>query len=72
MATRWHPEDGEVASPAEIQVMASVLEGRHGVWAGEIADFLADAHRQANDAVRGRAWATVAQTVRIRERQRVI
>jgi hypothetical protein len=72
MATRWHPEEGRNASPVEIELMASVLEGRHGVLAAEIAEFLAAVHREQNDPLRGRAWATVADAVRKREQQRLL
>ena len=70
MASRWHPDAGGVASKGEIELMASVLEGRHGVLAADVAEFLASVHRQENDALRSRSWAIVAETVRQRERLR--
>ncbi|MEZ5775928.1 MAG: hypothetical protein R3D33_14860 [Hyphomicrobiaceae bacterium] len=70
MASQWHPETGAVASDHEIELMASVLEGRHGVWAAEVADFLATAHKQAEDSNRSEAWSMVARTVRRREHRR--
>jgi hypothetical protein len=70
MATRWHPEEGRVASLAEIELMATVLEGRHGVLAADIAEFLAAVHRDQQDPLRGRAWSTVAEAVRRREQRR--
>jgi len=51
--------------------MASVLEGRHGRYAADVADFFALFHSQAGDAGRCWAWSGVAETIRKRERQRL-
>ena len=55
----------------EIDTMALVLEGRHGIFAADVADFLSDAHKVSSDPHRSSAWAAVAHTVRGRERARV-
>jgi hypothetical protein len=46
--------------------MASVLEGRHGAWAADVADFFAAFHDLKGDADRSRAWAGVAKAARRR------
>ncbi len=51
--------------------MALVLEGRHGVYAAGVADFLAAVHEQTSDDGRRAAWAEVARVVRYREHLRV-
>jgi hypothetical protein len=70
MVMRWHPEEASPAETSEIELMASVLEGRHGQLAAEIAEFLASVHRQSCDGPRMRAWSQVAERVRIRQRTR--
>jgi hypothetical protein len=50
--------------------MAQVLEGRHGRWAADVADFFSTFHGQRGDAGRSWAWCSVAETVRRRERSR--
>jgi hypothetical protein len=50
--------------------MAEVLEGRHGSWAAEVAEFFALLHGQKGDALRSWAWNGVAETVRRREERR--
>ncbi len=51
----------------DAELMAVVLEGRHGAFAAEVADFFALLHRQLGDASRAKAWGGVARTVRRRE-----
>jgi hypothetical protein len=60
-------DERTVDSSREVEVMASVLEGRHGVLAVEIAEFLVAVHEQAGDALRAAAWYDVALTIRRRE-----
>lgn len=71
MATTWHPDEDVTPTPGEVQTMASVLEGRHGTHAAEVADFFAEAHGQQGDAGRCWAWAGVAEVVRRREQMRL-
>jgi hypothetical protein len=51
--------------------MASVLEGRHGVLAVEIAEFLAAVHENAGDLPRAGSWYEVSLVIRRREGERV-
>ena len=71
MALSWHPDESAPAEASEIELMASVLEGRHGAFAAEIAEFLAASHRQTSDGQRMRAWSRVAEVVRDRLRTRL-
>lgn len=56
----------------DTELMAVVLEGRHGTFAAEVADFFALLHRQLGDAGRSKAWGGVARTVRRRESDRML
>lgn len=71
MASGWHPDEDVTPTPGEVVAMASVLEGRHGRWAADVADFFSIFHSQKGDAGRSWAWCSVAETVRRRERARV-
>jgi hypothetical protein len=63
--------DGDPAPAlAEAETMVAVLEGRHGVWAAEVADFFATFHRIKGDAARSWAWAGVADLARRRAEAR--
>ncbi len=55
----------------DAELMAVVLEGRHGTWAADVADFFALLHKQLGDATRSRAWGGVARSVRRREHDRL-
>jgi hypothetical protein len=70
MATGWHPDEDTTPTPGEVETMAAVLEGRHGSYAADIADFFSEVHSRAGDAGRCWAWAGVAETVRRREKLR--
>jgi hypothetical protein len=54
----------------EAEAMASVLEGRHGAWAAEVADFFSTFHSLKGDAARSWAWAGVAEIARRRAEAR--
>jgi hypothetical protein len=56
----------------DAELMAVVLEGRHGVLAAEVADFFALLHRQLGDGSRSKAWSGVARTLRKREHDRLL
>jgi hypothetical protein len=71
MALSWHPEEDATPTPRDVENMACVLEGRHGLFAAEVADFFSSIHSQSGDAGRTWAWAGVAETVRQRQRQRM-
>lgn len=55
----------------DAELMAVVLEGRHGAFAAEVAEFFALLHRQLGDASRSQAWGGVARMVRRRESDRL-
>lgn len=63
---------GEDATPApqDVEFMALVLEGRHGVMAADVASFFSDYHSGRGDAGRSWAWAGVAEIVRMRQQIR--
>lgn len=58
--------------PEDAELMAVVLEGRHGTFAADVAEFFALLHRQLGDASRSRAWGGVARMVRRREHDRML
>ena len=68
---RWHPDEDVTPTPRDVGEMASVLEGRHGLHAVDVAEFFSTQHALGGDAGRCWAWAGVAETIRVRERQRV-
>lgn len=71
MATVWHPDEDATPTPREVEEMAAVLEGRHGTFAAEVADFFSSLHSQHGDAGRSWAWAGVAERVRRRTQTRL-
>lgn len=71
MNTCWHPNEDPTPTPRDVEAMAEVLEGRHGLLAADVADFFACYHGQEGDAGRSWAWAGVAERVRSRERHRL-
>lgn len=58
-------------SPREIETMACVLEGRHGIHAADVALFLVSIHEESNDTARAEAWMAVASIIRAREQFRM-
>jgi hypothetical protein len=70
MATSSHASDPTSGLP-EAELMAAVLEGRHGNYAAEVADFFAMLHRQQGDRTRSKAWDGVADAVRRRTDDRL-
>ncbi len=71
MANGPHPEFDATPTPADVESIVEVLEGHHGAYAAEIADFFATKHSLAGDAGRSWAWAGVAERVRTRARERI-
>lgn len=67
----WHPDEDVTPTPRDVDDMASVLEGRHGAHAAEVAEFFSSLHSVKGDAGRCWAWAGVAEKVRLRERRRL-
>lgn len=66
MSAMWHPDSDATPTPGEVEMMAAVLEGRHGVHAETVAQFFSDWNAHKGDASRSWAWAAV--TVRVRKR----
>ncbi len=62
------------ATPAftEVDALAAVLESRHGQHAVDVAEFFAAYHNQSGNVGRSWAWTGVAETVRQRERVRLM
>jgi hypothetical protein len=62
----------ETPAFAEVDALAAVLESRHGLYAVEVAEFFSAYHSQSGDVGRSWAWAGVAESVRQRERARIM
>ena len=68
----WHPDEQDTTpTPGEVEMMAAVLEGRHGVHAEHVAQFFSDVNAQKGDASRSWAWAAVTERVRMRTTSRL-
>jgi hypothetical protein len=72
MASVWHPDEDTTPTPKDVELMAAVLEGRHGDQAAGVAEFFAVLHSQRGDAGRCWAWSGVAERVRQREQHRLM
>jgi hypothetical protein len=68
----WHPDEDVTPTPKDVELMAAVLEGRHGDHAAQVAEFFASLHSQRGDAGRCWAWSGVAERVRQREHHRLL
>lgn len=71
MSQRWHPNEDATPTPRDVREMACTLEGRHGQYAVDVAEFFSAQHALGGDAGRSWAWAGVAETIRHRARQRL-
>jgi hypothetical protein len=71
MASDWHFEEDATPPPGEVEALVAVLEGRHGAWAAEVAEFFSTLHSLKGDAGRSWAWAGVAELVRRRVEARL-
>ena len=71
MASGWHPDEDTTPTPREVEMMAGVLEGRHGLHAAEVAEFSRPSTSSAATR-RAWAWAGVAECVRQREQERLM
>jgi hypothetical protein len=72
MASGWNFHDDATPTPGEVEAMVAVLEGRHGMWAADVAEFFATMHSMKGDAGRSWAWAGVADLVRRRAEARLL
>jgi hypothetical protein len=70
MTSMWHPDEDTTPTPGEVDSMACVLEGRHGMWAEQVADFFSEWNAQHGDASRSWAWAAVGERIRLRTGKR--
>jgi len=70
MTSGWHACAYATPTPSEVDATVTVLEGRHGIWAAEVAEFLSTLHSLKGDAGRSWAWANVAERVRHRSQAR--
>jgi hypothetical protein len=52
MTSRWHPDEDVTPTPNEVEMMACVLEGRHGVHAEHVAAFFSEMNAQKGEASR--------------------
>jgi len=66
MAVDTHLDVDTTPTPAELEAIVCVLEGRHGAWAADVAEFFATFHSLKGDAGRSWAWAGVAELARHR------
>jgi len=66
----WHADDDATPTPDEVDDMALVLEGQHGQFAADVAEFFVSVHSQRGDAARAWAWQGVAARVRRRDQTR--
>jgi hypothetical protein len=65
-AANSHTDVDMTPTPAELEAMVCVLEGRHGTWAADVAEFFSTFHGLKGDAGRSWAWAGVAELARHR------
>ena len=72
MPSTCQKKNESLSTLQDAELMAVVLEGRHGVFAAEVAEFFSLLHRQLGDAGRSKAWGGVARTVRRREGDRLM
>jgi hypothetical protein len=65
-SVRKQLDEDVTPTPREVDQMAAVLEGRHGVLAAQVADFFADFNERHGDAGRAWAWTVVGEHIRRR------
>jgi len=70
MNSGWHFRVDARPTPIDVDAMVAALEGRHGSWAGDVAEFFSTLHSLKGDAGRSWAWANVAERVRHRGQAR--
>jgi hypothetical protein len=70
-APSWNADNDATPTPGDVLVMVEILEGQHGAFAADVADFFSTLHSLRGDAGRSWAWAGVAEMVRQRVRERL-
>jgi hypothetical protein len=55
----------------DVDELVRLLEGRHGVWAADVAEFFATLHGLSGNAGRSLGWAAVAEFIRHRAEVRL-
>lgn len=68
---RSRRKNEDLTKVQDAELMAVVLESRHGALAADVAEFFALLHCQLGDESRSKAWGGVARTVRKRENDRL-
>lgn len=71
MMSTQTPDLDVTPTTKDVELMATVLEGRHGIHAAHVADFLSEVNAHKGDASRSWAWAAVSQRVRRRTTDRI-
>ena len=67
----WNEQHDVTPTPEEVESVAVLLEGAHGVHAVDIAEFFSTHHGLGGDVCRSWAWAGVAERIRDREHRRM-
>jgi hypothetical protein len=68
----WSEQRDVTPTPDEVEAIANLLEGEHGIHAAEVAEFFATHHSLGGDAGRSWAWTGVADRIRDREQKRIV
>ena len=67
----WNEQLDVTPTPDEVESIAALLEGEHGVLAVKVAEFFATHHSLDGDVSRSWAWTGVADRIRHREQVRL-
>jgi hypothetical protein len=71
MASGWNLHEDATPTLGEVDAMVAVLEGRHGAWAADVAEFFSTLHSLKGDVGRSWAWAGVAELARRKAQARL-
>ena len=71
MSNVWNEQKDVTPTPEEVESVAALLEGEHGMLAADIAEFFAAHHSLDGDVSRSWAWTGVADRIRDREQRRL-
>ena len=67
----WSEQRDVTPTFDEVESIATLLEGEHGMFAASVAEFFATHHSLGGDAGRCWAWSGVAECIREREQERI-